>query len=298
MIGTLIGLAFSMLFGGETGTATTGPASSNSIKTIERQAIFEKSPASLQAVNLANQARSMMFPIFDHARQQLVSEVFQRVIELDPDYFGGYAGVAQTTGTLAIITAPGEARTTLLETADEMSRKAIGLNPTDAWAQSARSWSEFANGNHEEAIRLSRRATALAPKDGNILDIHGSVALFTGNFSEAVETAEQGRELGLGNQRFANRNIYAAASFHLKNYTDSLKSFQDAAAYGGPVSAPSLAFQAASLNALGMSGAAQKKVDDLKLAWPNANLDGMLRAIDKHPKHAEEVLNHLAELGW
>ena len=62
---------------------------------VTRAAIYEKSPSALQAFNLAHQARSMIFPIFDRPRQELVLSVFGRVIELDPDYFGGYAGAAQ-----------------------------------------------------------------------------------------------------------------------------------------------------------------------------------------------------------
>ncbi|MGI9364435.1 MAG: tetratricopeptide repeat protein [Rhizobiaceae bacterium] len=296
--GTLIGLTLSKVFIDEPDNVIPDSAISRPTKTFERQAIFDKSPASLQAVNLAEQARLMMFPIFDRPRQQLVNEVFQRVIELDSDYFGGYAGAAQALGTLAIITPPGEARSTLLASAGHMSQKAIRLDPTDAWAQSARSWTEFANGNYEEAIRLARRAAELAPEDGNILDFLGSVALFSGHFSEAASAAEKGRELGATNQRFANRNIYAAASFHLKNYTDSLKSFKEVTDHGGPVSAPSIAFQAAGLNALGLSKAARKKIGELETAWPNVNLDTMLRGIYKDPKHAEEVLDHLVSLGW
>ncbi len=54
--------------------------------TLRRQAVIEQSASSLQAMNLANQARSMIFPIFNAPRQQLVAEVFRRVIELGPDY--------------------------------------------------------------------------------------------------------------------------------------------------------------------------------------------------------------------
>ncbi len=57
------------------------PPASDGRRTLERQAILDKSPASLQAVNLAEQAKSMLFPLFDAPRQTLVSEVFRRVID-------------------------------------------------------------------------------------------------------------------------------------------------------------------------------------------------------------------------
>ena len=45
----------------------------------------------------------MIFPIFDRPRQLLVLSVFERVIDMDPAYFGGYAGAAQTLATLSVI---------------------------------------------------------------------------------------------------------------------------------------------------------------------------------------------------
>jgi tetratricopeptide (TPR) repeat protein len=296
--GALIGVALTAFLSGPSNDDTFEAASTSSQKTLERQALFDKSPASLQAVNLAVQARGMIFPIFDRPRQQLVTEVFQRVIELDPDYFGGYAGAAQTLGTLVMIAPLGEARDVLLAEADQMSYEAIRLEPTDPWAQSARSWTEFASGNYQEAIRLARRAAALAPEDGNVLDVLGSVALFTGNFTEAVTAAEQASIIAGNNLRLANRSIFGAASFHLQNYEESLRAFQATADFGGPLSAPSIAYQAADLNALGQIDAARRKIEYLEIAWPKADVPEMLRRIYQHDEQAEEILKHLVTLGW
>ncbi|MCP4384917.1 MAG: hypothetical protein GY798_26480, partial [Hyphomicrobiales bacterium] len=274
------------------------PPASDGRRTLERQAILDKSPASLQAVNLAEQAKSMLFPLFDAPRQTLVSEVFRRVIELDPDYFGGYAGASQAFASLSIISPPGASKNELSAAADEMSRTAIRLEPTQPWAQSARSWSEFANGNFEEALRLGRRAEALSPEDVGILDFLGAVELFTGHFAKAISAAERVSEKGGNDQRSANRNIAAAANFHLGKYDASLAAFQAAAEFGNPLSAPSLAFQAADLNALGRETEALQKIKVLTTAWPDADIDAMLRGIYQHPEHAEEVLNHLRNLGW
>lgn len=296
--GSLIGFGISQVSAPDIESITNLNLPPEPRRTLERQAIFDKSPASLQAVNLAEQARGLIFPIFDRPRQQLVSEVFRRVIELDPDYFGGYAGTAQTLGTLAIITAPGEAKKTLLSSADQMSAEAIRIEPTAAWAQSARGWTEFANGNYGEAMRFARRAAVLAPDDVNVLDLFGSIALFTGNFDEAVVSAEHGKDRRGSNLRFANQNIFAAASFHLGNYEESLAAFRTAAEYGDPISAPSIAFQAAGLNALGRKTEAARKIEELKSAWPEVNLQGLLRGIYQNPDHADAILSHLYELGW
>ncbi|WP_425045797.1 tetratricopeptide repeat protein [Primorskyibacter sp. S87] len=294
-VGTAIGIAVSSTnIQSGLPPVATGPDRS---KVLERQTIREKSPASLQAVNLAEQARMMIFPIFDAPRQQLVAEVFKRVIELDPDYFGGYAGAAQTTATLAIVTPPGEIRQSYLSEASRMAGEAIRREPSDPWAQSASAWAKFANREFDEALRLSGRAAELAPEDGDILDIHGSISLFSGEFEQAAEASQLAIGKGAGSQRSANRNIFAASSYHLGNYAESLKAFQEAADFGDPISAPSFAYQAAGLQALGRESEAKEKLAELQRAWPEADVEGMLSGIFRDPGHVEALMHRLREIG-
>lgn len=263
---------------------------------LKRQAMIEQSASSLQAVNLADQARGMMFPIFDRPRQQLVSEVFRRVIELGPNYFGGYAGAAQTLGTLAIMTPPGPEKKVLISEASAMAENALRLAPTDPWAQSAQAWVKFASREFDEAMRISKRAVAIAPEDEHILDVHGSIALFSGQFAEAASAAEKAMNGGRSNQRFANRNIYGAANFHLGNYQKSLEAFSAAADYGDPISAPSFAYQTAALYELGRIRDAARKYSELKKSWPNSDVEVILSGIFSDPSHVEKVMNGLRGL--
>jgi hypothetical protein len=252
--------------------AIIGPTE-NPMLALQREAIFEKSPASLQAVNLARQARSMIFPIFDVYRQELIRGVFQRVIELDPDYFGGYAGGAQVVATRAILTPAGPRKDALLVSANQLVRTAVRLDPSEAWTQSALSWVEFAKGNYDRAQELSARAVELDPNDGNALDFHGAISLFSGRFEEALKASDRKHIQGGSNQRFANRNIFAAASFHLGGMQKCVEAFREATQFGDPLSAPSLAYQAAALDALGRRQAALEKLGELNRAWPETRLD-------------------------
>ncbi|WP_282152794.1 tetratricopeptide repeat protein [Ruegeria atlantica] len=264
--------------------------------TLKRQAVIEQSASSLQAMNLANQARSMMFPIFDAPRQQLVAEVFRRVIELGPDYHGGYAGAAQALGNLAILTPPGPEKNALLDEAVTMADRARRLAPTDPWAQSAQAWVKFANREFDEAMRISTRAATLAPDDEHVLDIHGSIALFSGHFAEAASSAAKAMNGGRSNQRFANRNIFGAANFHLENYEKSLESFSAAAEYGDPISAPSFAYQTAALYELGNTKEAARKYAELRKSWPDADVEKMLVGIFSDPSHVEKVMRSMRSL--
>ncbi|MEP4770038.1 MAG: hypothetical protein ABJY83_19215 [Roseibium sp.] len=258
---------------------------------LRRQAVREQSASSLQAMNLAEQARRMIFPIFDRPRQELVNEVFNRVIELGPDYFGGYAGAAQTYATLSILTPNGSEKNALLEQAQGLAERASSLAPADPWTQSVQAWVNFAGREFDEAKRVSSRAVQLAPADGNILDIHGSIALFSGDFAEAANSAAKAMNLGRSNQRFANRNIYGASNFHLGNYRESLEAFSQAADFGDPISAPSFAYQVAALYELGRTIEAARKHAEMKKSWPGANVEKILTSVFQDPRHVEEVMS-------
>lgn len=260
---------------------------------LKRQAVREQSASSLQAVNLAEQARRMMFPIFDRPRQELVNEVFERVIELGPDYFGGYAGAAQTYATLSILTPKGPEKSALLDQGVAMAERASSLAPSDPWTQSVQAWVRFSNRDFEEAMRISSRAAQMAPTDGNILDIHGSIALFSGHFAEAVSSAEKAMNLGRSNQRFANRNIYGASNFHLGNYQKSLDAFLQAADYGDPISAPSFAYQVAALFELGQIKEAVRKHDEMNKSWPEADVEKILTSIFHEPQPVEKIISRV-----
>ena len=41
-----------------------------------------------------------------------------------------------------------------------------------------------------------------------------------------------------------------------------------------------------------------RKIEELKSAWPEVNLQGLLRGIYQNPDHADAILSHLYELGW
>jgi hypothetical protein len=271
--------------------------SASSGRLVERQAILEKSPAALQAVNMAEQARDLIFPIFDVERQRLSLGFFKEAIRLDPDYAGGYAGAAQTTGTLALLSPAGDQKETLKTQARSYAEKAVALDPTDPWSQSAASWAAMANGDYAEASRLSARANAMAPADLHILEIYGTVALANGDFQLALDLSRPLIEAQEKLHRTANRNVYAVANFFLGNYAETLQALQIAAEQGEPVSSGMLAFKIAAHQALGHTETAQRHAKILMDTWP-IPIDEVIARIMRDPAHPDRVAGYLKQAGW
>ncbi len=301
-LGGVLGAVIAVnLFPAETETAQTAPDPTQVAVTPDvstRAAIYEKSPAALQAFNLAQQARAMIFPIFDRPRQLLVLSVFEHVIEMDPDYFGGYAGAAQALASLSVVTPPSEAKTDYTAAAMEFANKAVQLAPDQAWSQPAKSWAYFAERDYDSALEVGHRASNLDPSDGAVLDFLGAVELFSGEFEDAIIIADRQSMLVSSSQRFANRNISGAAHFHLGAYEKTLERFEEAKQLGDPLSAPSLAYVTAALSALGRDRDARTKLAELERAWPDAPLELMLKSIYRDEENATAVLSELEKQGW
>jgi len=265
---------------------------------LQRQALLEKSPAALQAVTMAAQARDIMLPLFDLTRQKLSLGLFQQAISLDPGHSGGYAGAAQALGTLAVLSPPGEQKADFRKQSLEMANKAIELNPTNPWSQSAASWSRYANNDHDEAVRLSALAYAMAPNNLQILEIYGAVALWNGEFDLVVRVLEDAAMNPLADSRSGVGNVYGAAQFFLGNHREALKALSISAESGGPISPASVAIQAAASHALGDLSKAREYAADLQETWPSVPMDQLFRQLFRYPAHAEAINRRVYEAGW
>jgi tetratricopeptide (TPR) repeat protein len=265
---------------------------------LERQAIHESSIHLLLSVNLAEQARGLIFPIFDADRLKQTGELFRRSIELDSQYFGGYAGAAQVSASLAFIAPTGLQKIRFQTEAQQFLDWAMRLNPTNSWVQSAAAWVAFSAKNYSQAIPLSNRALELDPEDGNILDFHGVITLFDGDFAAARKATNPDRVRNNVVQRFASRNIYGAASFHMGDYNTTIRSFLNAVELGDPVSPLTLVYLAAAYHASGDKFTARKMVTKLKAAWPNFKADILIGGIYRHAEHSNDVISRLRAAGW
>ncbi|MGR3660503.1 MAG: tetratricopeptide repeat protein, partial [Paracoccaceae bacterium] len=236
---------------------------------LERQALRDKSPATLQAANLAEQARGFLFPILEPERQRIALNIFRNAIRIDPDYFGGYAGAAQSLTTLSKLMPPGQEKDETGAEALRMADFSIRLNPTHSWTQSAAGWAAFGNREFERAFELSSRAADISPEDGYILDFHGVISMLTGHFEEARRASDPSHTRKSAKQHLANLNIFGAANIHLGKYEEAIASFHRAAELGDPISALSLVYLASANQALGKFVLASGYVQELATTWPD-----------------------------
>jgi len=90
-----------------------------------------------------------------------------------------------------------------------------------------------------------------------------------GHFEEALAVSDPSRPREFDRRRLANRNIFAAANFHLGNHEAAIASFREAEERGDPFSALSLMYLSAAHQALGVADKALGLVREMEKAWPN-----------------------------
>ena len=275
-----------------------GDSDTQAQATAERLAIQAKSYSALQAVNIAGQARALIFPPTDPTRLQSALDMFGRAIELDADYFGGHAGAAQVLGLQSLFSPPGDVADTLLAVARQRADRAVELRPDSSWSQSASAWVYFISREFDQANEISMRAVAIDPTDFDALDFDSLIALFSGEFERARQSADPARHEGRAGSRFAFRNIYAAASFHAGLYNDTIRFFNEAAAKGDPVSQVSVVYLTAAYIRTGNTKRAEDLVKDFMKTWPNSRIDLLLNRTFSDQRFALEVVEPFKSAGW
>ncbi|MFA3920693.1 tetratricopeptide repeat protein [Ruegeria sp. 2012CJ15-1] len=267
-------------------------------RTLERQALAGKSPATVQASNYCDQARGLLFPIASIDNQIAASDIFRMAIKEAPDFYCGYAGLAHSLGTQVLQTRSHEEREALISDAGKMAQKAVDIAPSNGWSQSAMAWVSYVTGDYDSALGYSALAQSLRPKDGNVLDFRGVILLVLGRFEEAYDVSDPSHPREIGSHRFAHRNIHAVASFHIGKFQEAISSLEFASDNGDPVSALSLVYLAAAHLRLGETKEAKATLNQLKQSWPEFRPDLVLGAFYSRPEMFEGITSALIDAGW
>lgn len=264
---------------------------------LERRAMFEKSPASLQAYNYAQQGRELSFPPLDPVQRQIALQLFKRSISSDPEYFGGYAGAAQIFAFSAFLSNPVDEKM-YLENARLMSQKAQDLGPMRAWVQSSLAWVDFVSREYDRAMSKSNLAYSIDPSDNFVRIFHGMMLVFNGDFEEAIQVIHP---YVYGTNELSprvHRNIATVAYFHSGKYLETIDMVENITDQGGASSPLIVAYLVASFQALGDHDKAKELAADMISAWPDFPFDTLFKRIFRNKEHAEEVLVQIRAAGW
>ena len=113
---------------------------------------------------------------------------FQRAIELDNKYAGGYAGVSFTTSVSVLFGNPPN-RSILIDSAVETAQAAIALDSSFAFSYSALAFALYTDRQFEKAIDIGRKAVELEPSNSDAYAFLSLYRAYGGEPDLAVQDA-------------------------------------------------------------------------------------------------------------
>jgi len=193
------------------------------LKANENERLYQKYTTNIDAYEVFLQARRTVDrPSKDNILQG--EKLFKRVIELDPNFAGGYAGLSFNY-SVQVRFQYSNTPETHLASAFQLAEKAIEVNRDYAWGYIALGGAHLANGDAEAAVTAARQALTLEPNGYEANLFTGWYLQFAGEAAQAVKHLQLARRLSpvvtvrdlafMQQAQFMNRNYAEAARiFH------------------------------------------------------------------------------------
>ena len=236
----------------------------------------------LDAYELYVRAKATPYPPIPE-RIEAARKLFAEVVETDPDFAGGYAGVSWMLGFGAMF---GHSEVTeTAAKAENLARKAIALDDSFGWSYVALSLALLLQMRHDEAIGAIDEAVARQPNDADAHAYRGLMLALSGRPDDGIEPVELALRL---NPQFVNGpylNLLGVIKALGQDYEGALHAFGENIARHGPVGPPVLAWAAAASWALDRKEDAEKLLAQLTAQFPafrltNWNFFKMVRAAE------------------
>jgi adenylate cyclase len=120
--------------------------------------------------------------------------LLKRAIQLDPNYAAAYAGLAETYH-IAVAMGWAESPTDFLSRAEELSNKALSIDPSEVRARIILGRIDIFHHRYEQARAELERALAINPNNASGLGGRGNVLMWLGQTDAAIESLEQAQRI-------------------------------------------------------------------------------------------------------
>lgn len=224
--------------------------------------------------------------------------MFEDAIQLDPNYYGSFAGASQASSILAALSPDKTLRGEHFEKAMSYANQAIELDATKAWSHSALAFVYFIDHDFQNANLSSLRGLDLEPNNMHALEMDAVIALFSGEFERAISNADPALHIDRPGSGLPWRNALGNAYFHVGDYAKSIRYLTEAVKAGEPISEINTAHLIASYQASGDLAKANELVKAFEMSWPDSRVSALLLQIFKAPEDAERILVEMKKAGW
>jgi adenylate cyclase len=171
------------------------------ITRFERERALAKPTSNLAAYEFVLRGRGALSHATRESNDDAI-ELFERAIDLDPNYADAYAALAGSYYE-AVVSGWSEFRSEDLERAETLAKKALALDSATTRAYRVLSLINIVRKRYDLALEQSDRALEINPSDAESYASRGAVLMWAGRAAEALPWLE-------GALRFDQANGYAA----------------------------------------------------------------------------------------
>ena len=262
----------------------------------ESRRIYLRYTSSREAIKLMRYATVIINPPAQRARVQTARRLHQRIIDLDPDFPGGYAGMAQVHLYMVLLEHSKRPEEDL-KNAIEFARKAIEMDDSFSMGHAMLGLAYALSGKNDLALSQMRHAVELEPGDPASLQWYSGVLIFAGHYQEAITTMQEALRLDPIEHRTAYLNIMGMAYFNLEQYDRAIEVYERNLRRGGPDNANKELFRAASYAALGRETKAREVIAKINMNPSNVPPENWIFRWTRSRKLAGKTIATLRRLG-
>jgi class 3 adenylate cyclase/TolB-like protein/cytochrome c-type biogenesis protein CcmH/NrfG len=242
------------------------------LEDIERRRALKKPTDSQDAYDYLLRGRAA-YDRNTRAANSDARRLFERAIELDPDYASAYAALGQTR-LAAAVSGWTEFRSEALEQAGSLAQKAIDLDADNAEAHRLLGSVYFNRGQFDLALAEQDRAIELNPSDAASYDERGTVLVFMGRPADALESLDNAARLN-PEASWVRLEMLGWAYYLERRYEDAIRAWTEGVRLN-PDDSYMYSGLAAAYAQLGRKDEASRAAADLKRVWPFFTVEGLV----------------------
>ena len=260
---------------------------------------IRRGTGNLEAYALFNQALHLVNPPTDAGRLKVSRAAFERIIDMDPGFAGGYAGVAYTSSFLAFwghTESPREE----IDKAIEFANKAIDKDDAFGIAYSALAFAKISLGEFDRAVSTSALGVARQPNDPYVNAYHGFLLAANGQADKGIGYLKRALFLDPLNPRTPFLNIlgylYILSGEPQKGLDSMLRNLE----HGGPVSPGNMTARVAALVSLGRVDEARELAKSIQRISSGFNFpawENWVKRSFRYQKDKDKLFDPLRKIG-
>jgi len=245
---------------------------------------------------LFDQAFSVLMPPEDAARMAAAQGLFERVIELEPGFAGGYSGKSLTHSIKVLFVKSGDPPRDIGQ-ALSLASRAVELDQEDALGYSALALAHALEPDRDRTLENARLALSASRRDANSNAMAALALLVADHPKEAINLISSALRVNPDAPRMPYLNILAIAYYVNGDLAQAAQVLEENAARNGPTGPHMDVFLAATYAGLGRTFEAEAVVARLLRTAPDYPVEPWLAHFLRSDQALTEAMDRLRAAG-